>query len=62
MCVDGGNASARAVEVEPAESEDEREKFNTCGHCQSVIFLDFRWTLCLFATTPISRLTNLVTC
>ena len=28
-----------------------RKKFNTCAHCQSVIFLDSRWTLCLFATT-----------
>ena len=25
-------------------------------------FLDSRWTFCLFATTPISRLTKLVTC
>ena len=32
-----------------------REKFNTCGHCQSVTFLDSRWTLCLFATPLISR-------
>ena len=28
-----------------------RKKFNTCAHCQSVTFLDSRWTLCLFATT-----------
>ena len=35
------------------------EKFNTCRHCQSMILLDFRWTICLFATTPISRLMNL---
>ena len=39
-----------------------REKFNTCGHCQFATFLESRWTLCLFATTPISRLTNLETC
>ena len=32
------------------------------GHCQSATFLDSRGTLCLSATTPISRLTNLVTC
>ena len=57
----GGCASARAVVAEPAEPEEEREEFNTCGHCQSVIFLDSRWTLCLFATTLISHLTNLVT-
>ena len=31
-----------------------REKFNTCGHCQSMTLLDSRWTLCLLATTPIS--------
>ena len=36
-----------------------KEKFNTCGHCQSMTFLDSRWTLCLFATSPISCLTNL---
>ena len=53
-------ASARAVEVEPAEPEEEREKFNTCGHCQSMTLLDSRWTLCLFSTTPISRLTKMV--
>ena len=39
-----------------------RKKFNTCGHCQSATFLDSRWTFSLFATTPISRLTNLETC
>ena len=43
-------------------SQRRREKFNTCGHGQSMTFLDSSWTLCLFATTPISRLTNLVTC
>ena len=47
----GGNASARAVEAEPAEPEE--EKFNTCGHCQFATFLESRWTFCLFATTPI---------
>ena len=31
-----------------------REKFNTCGHCQSATFLGSLWTLCLFGTTPIS--------
>ena len=56
----GGNASARSKR-NPL-SLRRREKFNTCGHCQSVIFLDSRWTLCLFPTTPMSRLTNLVTC
>ena len=39
-----------------------KEKFNTCGHCQSMIFLDYSLTLCLFSTTPISRLTILGTC
>ena len=29
-----------------------KEKFNTCGRCQSMFLLDSRWTLCLFATTP----------
>ena len=43
-------------------SPRKREKFNTCEHCHFATFLDFRWTLCLFATTLISRLTNLVTC
>ena len=28
-----------------------KEKFNTCGHCQSVTLLDSGWTLSLFATT-----------
>ena len=32
-----------------------KEKFNTCRHCQSVIFLDSRWTLCLFATTLLNK-------
>ena len=50
------------VETRVAASVARKEKFNTCGHCQSMILLDSRWTLCLFATTPISRLTNLVTC
>ena len=59
MCVDLlVGTRARAVEAEPAEPEEE----STCGHCHSVIFLDSRRTLCLFATTPNSRLTNLVTC
>ena len=58
----GGNASARAVEAEPAESLRRKEKFNTCGHFQSAMSLEFRWTFCRFATTLISRLTNLVTC
>ena len=40
----GGNASARAVEAEPAEAEEERQKSSTCGHCQFVIFLHSRWT------------------
>ena len=41
-----------------------KEKFNTCGHCQSVCDITGFWVgrfLC-FATTPIYRLTNPVTC
>ena len=40
----GGNANARAVEVEPVEPEEEREIQH--GHCQSMTLLDSRWTLC----------------
>ena len=57
----GGNASARAVEWNPL-SLRRREKFHTCGHCQSSTLLESRWTFCLFPTSPISRLTNLETC
>ena len=58
----GGNANARAVEVEPVGPEEEREIQDVWALCQSMILLDSLRTLCLFATTPISRLTNLVTC
>ena len=57
----GGNVSARAVEAEPM-SLRRREKFNTCGHCQFATFPEFLWTFCMYATSPISRLTNLGTC
>ena len=57
----GGNASARTVEERPAELEEERNSTRV-GHCQFATFLESRWTFCLSATTPISRLANLGTC
>ena len=52
----GGNASARAVEAEPAEPEEERE----IQHVWALSVCDGSGSP--FATTPISRLTNLATC
>ena len=57
----GGNASARAVEAEPAEPEEERNSTRV-GTVSLRHFWNSRWTFCLFATTAISRLTNLGTC
>ena len=57
----GGNANARAVEADTAEPEEER-KSTRVGNVSLCHFWHSRWTLCLFATPPISRLTNLVTC
>ena len=58
----GGNASARAVEVEPAEAEVEREIQHVCGHCRFATILESRLTFCRFATTLISCLTSMETC
>ena len=55
-----GHGNARAVEVEPAEPEKERE----IQHVWAPSVCDisgFPWDVFLFATTPISRLTNLET-
>ena len=48
-----GTQMLGAVEVEPVEPEEERE-IQHVWHFQSVTLLDSRYTLCLFATTPIS--------
>ena len=47
----GGNASARAVEAEPAELEEEREIQHVCA-----------LSLCDISGIPLARLTNLGTC
>ena len=47
----GGNASARAVEAEPAELEEEREIQHVCA-----------LSLCHISGIPLARLTNLGTC
>ena len=51
----GGNANARAVEVEPAEPGEERE----IQHVWALSVYDISG---LPLATPISRLTNLATC
>ena len=44
MCVDllVGTQVLGLLRWNPLSRRTRGEKFNTCGHCQSVIFLDFR--------------------
>ena len=60
MCVDllVGPQVLGLLRWDPLSLRREREKFNTCGHCRFATFLKSRLTLCLFATTLISRLAN----